>query len=104
MARAVLSKRHGDAMQRAANAKPEFIDKLPHDPLSGYLAIVDSILLFLYSYWCNEQSGNGLPKYHPYADATLLMESSRAHWTIEMRRADLTPAQREMNKGMTGLL
>ena len=91
-------------MQRAPNAKPDFVERLPRDTMAGYLAIVDSILLFLYSYWCNEQSTNGLPKYHPYSEAVALMEASRSQWVAEMRRSDITPAQRSMNKGMTGLL
>lgn len=91
-------------MQRTSNAKPDFVDRLPHDPLAGRLAIVDSILLFLYSFWCFEQATNGDPAYGRYADAILMMESSRASWTSELRRTDLTDAHRAMNKGMTGLL
>lgn len=103
-ARAILCKRHGDAMLRVPLAKPEFVAKLAPDHLSGVITMTDSILQFLYSFWCLEQSTNGLPVYANYATTLGMIESNRCSWEAEARRSENDQTQREMNRGMAGLL
>lgn len=90
-------------MCRNPHAKHEFTSRLPHDPLSGTLALTDSMLLFLYSYWCHEQS-IGRVRWAPYTESDLLRSSIRHMWELEMRRSDVPKEQAEMNRGMVGLL
>lgn len=99
--RALLLKRHGDAHQRSPTARPEFTH-LPHDPLQGMLCLTDAVLLWLYSYFCNEQAG-GRVRSSPYNESAPLREFVRKGWEAEVRRAKEEEA-REMARAMVGLM
>jgi hypothetical protein len=108
IARALLLKRHGDAYNRTPTAYPKYTSKLPHDPLKGLLCLTDSVLLYLYAYWCDEQ-WVGRVRTTPYAASEPLRDMVRKGWEAEMRRevsgggvAD--EDRRERARGMAGLM
>lgn len=114
MARATLLKRHGDAYNRTPTAHPQYTAKLPHDPLKGLLCLTDSVLLYLYAFWCDEQS-IGRVRTTPYAASEPLRDMVRKGWEAEMRReaegeteggegGEEGTERRERARGMAGLM
>ncbi|WVQ66737.1 uncharacterized protein L199_004926 [Kwoniella botswanensis] len=102
--RALLLKRHGDAYQRSASAHPQFTSVLPHDPLKGLLSHTDAALLWLYSYFCDEQGG-GRVRSTPYNESANLRDFVRRSWESEMRKApEEETGRREMAQAMVGLM
>ncbi|WVW86420.1 hypothetical protein I302_108466 [Kwoniella bestiolae CBS 10118] len=102
--RALLLKRHGDAYQRSASAHPQFTSILPHDPLKGLLCHTDAALLWLYSYFCDEQGG-GRVRSTPYNESANLRDFVRRSWESEMRKApEEETGRREMAQAMVGLM
>lgn len=109
--RALQLKRRGDAFARSPTAHKEFLH-LPHDPLKGLLCLTDAVLLWLYSYFCEEQA-SGRVRSSPYGESVALREFVRKGWEKEMRgegsergsKADEDrEARREMARAMVGLM
>lgn len=98
-----MAKRYGDAMVGGPRARPEFLAIVKHDVVGGNVFLVDCVLLFMYSFWCTDQS-RGRVQIGMYTDAQPLLEATRKAWEHEMRRSDISDKQAEMNKGMVGLL
>lgn len=104
-------KRHGDAYLRLTGAKPQFLH-LPQDHLLGLLSLTDSVLLWLYSYWCDEQSESRI-RTTPYKESQALRDFVRAEWEKWVRKGYLDysleneedrEGLRERGKAMIGLL
>ncbi|KAK8853435.1 hypothetical protein IAR55_004141 [Kwoniella newhampshirensis] len=100
--RALLLKRHGDAYQRTKSAHPQFVSTLPHDPMKGLLCLTDAVLLWLYSYFCDEQGG-GRVRSTPYNDSAPLRDFVRRGWEHEMRKGE-DEVRREGARAMVGLM
>lgn len=101
--RAILSKRLADAYGRTPAIKPEFVGVVDADRRLSVLRFTDSILLFLYSYWCSEQS-QGRLQITQYDNSQALRDSTRAAWDREMRRDDITAEEKERTGCMIGLM
>ncbi|WWC72257.1 uncharacterized protein I206_106219 [Kwoniella pini CBS 10737] len=102
--RALLMKRHGDAYQRVSTAQPKYVSQLPKDPLKGCLSLTDAVLLWLYSYFCDEQD-RGRVRATPYNESAPLREYVKKAWENEMRNAlEEEEDRREMAQGMVGLM
>ena len=94
-------KRHGDA-HLGLNAKPEFAH-LVRDDLLGLLCYTDAVLLWLYSYWADEQS-LGRVRGSPYSQSQALRDFVRASWERYGREQAKSDREKEMVKGMIGLM
>lgn len=111
MTRATLLKRHGDAYNRSPTAHSQYTAKLPHDPLKGLLCLTDSVLLYLYAFWCEEQA-IGRVRTTPYVGSEPLRDMVRKGWEGEMRRDAEKSAgagsgeeeRKERARGMVGLM
>ncbi|KAK4686018.1 hypothetical protein P7C73_g4106, partial [Tremellales sp. Uapishka_1] len=101
-ARATLSKRHGDAHCGFPSAPPALLASLPKDQLLGTVYLTDSVLLYLYTFFCEEQSG-GRVRTFPYAESESLRSFVRTRWESEMRHA-VDDRRRDLAKGMIGLM
>jgi hypothetical protein len=101
--RAVKSKRYADAYARNAQAKQEYIEKTsPHHMLS-VLHFTDSVLLFLYSFWCGEQV-SGRPRPLEYSSSDAIRASVLSMWDREYRRDDISAEEKERAGCMVGLM
>ncbi|WVR09650.1 hypothetical protein IAU60_006723 [Kwoniella sp. DSM 27419] len=101
--RALLLKRHGDAYQRVPSAHHKYTSILPHDPLKGLLCLTDSVLLWLYAYFCDEQGG-GRVRSSPYNESAPLRDFVRRQWESEVRKAEDDSVRREHARAMVGLM
>ncbi|ORX40466.1 hypothetical protein BD324DRAFT_647397 [Kockovaella imperatae] len=101
--RAISLKRLGDAYLRYAGAKPEYLARArEQDPLRGLLCLTDSILMWLFAYWCEEQIF-GRTRPLEYQESKPLRDHVRAAWEGRMRRSE-TEVEKEAAKGMVGLM
>lgn len=88
---------------RVPSAKAEYLH-LPQDQLLGLLCLTDAMLLFLYSYWAEEQS-IGRVRGTPYSESQPLRDFIRDQWDRFGRTLrDDQEREREMVKGMIGLM
>lgn len=101
-ARALLLKRHGDAYSRSPTAQKQFVEQLPVDPLRGLLCLTDSVLLWLYAYWLEEQVSTRI-RASPYNESQPLREFVKRGWESEMRKAEDEDG-RERARAMVGLM
>lgn len=101
-ARAIRSKRYGDAYGVTAQARQEFLAKVSPDHTLSLLRFTDSILLFLYSYWCQERSCDRL-RPELYHSSDLFRADIRGQWEREYRKEDLSAKEKEKIGCMVGL-
>ncbi|KAL7424532.1 hypothetical protein Q5752_000216 [Cryptotrichosporon argae] len=99
--RALLLKRHGDAHQRAPNAKPHLVAALAADSLRGLVCLTDAVMLYTFGRWCDEQA-RGRSSAGSYRDILALAEFVRKKWESEVRRVECDA--RERARGMVGLM
>ncbi|WVF67345.1 hypothetical protein IAT40_002099 [Kwoniella sp. CBS 6097] len=102
--RALLLKRHGDAYQRTHSAHSQYTSTLPLDPIKGLLCLTDAVLIWLYSYFCDEQAG-GRVRISPYTQSAPLRDFVRRGWESEMRKApEEEEGRKQVAKAMVGLM
>jgi hypothetical protein len=101
--RAIKSKRFADAFARTPQAKQEYIDKTTPNITLSVLHFTDSILLFLYSFWCSEQV-SGRPRPAEYSSSDALRASVLSMWEREHRRDDVSTEEKERIGCMVGLM
>ena len=101
--RAIKSKRFADAYGRTPQAKQEYIDKTSPDFTLSVLHFTDSILLFLYSFWCSEQV-SGRPRPSEYSSSDALRASVLFMWERAHRRDDISAEEKERTGCMVGLM
>jgi hypothetical protein len=101
--RAIKSKRFADAFARTPQAKQEYIDKTTPNITLSVLHFTDSILLFLYSFWCSEQV-SGRPRPAEYSSSDALRASVLSMWEREHRRDDVSAEEKERIGCMVGLM
>ena len=101
--RAIKSKRYADAYARNPQAKQEYIDKTSLNITLSVLHFTDSILLFLYSFWCSEQV-SGRPRPAEYSSSDALRASVLLMWEREHRRDDVSAEEKERIGCMVGLM
>jgi len=101
--RAIKSKRFADAFARTPQAKQEYIDKTSPNSTLSVLHFTDSILLFLYSFWCGEQV-SGRPRPAEYSSSDALRASVLSMWEREHRRDDVLTEGKERIGCMVGLM
>lgn len=117
--RALRLKRHADAYARDANYQ-RHLSHLPKDPLKGLLCLTDAALLWLYSYFCEEQA-SGRVRTTPYNESMELRRFIQARWEHVLRGDMASPApadgsepderdaaedqkKKDMARGMIGLM
>lgn len=100
---AILAKRYGDAYGLTNSAREEFIKKVSYDATMSLLKFTDSVLLFLYSYWCMEQ-GAGRLRPADYLSSDRFRADIRGHWEREYRRDNLCAEEKGRIGCMVGLM
>ena len=101
--RALGLKRLGDAHLRYPSAKPEYLARAPaEDHVRGLLCLTDSILMWLFAYWCEEQ-GLGRVRTQAYKESKPLRDHVKSAWEGRMRRGT-GDEERDGAKGMVGLM
>lgn len=99
--RALLLKRHGDAHTRSPTAHATF-SHLPHDHLKGLLCLTDSILLWLWAHFCEEQFWGGR-KASLYDGSSALRDFVRKGWE-SIIKSMTDEAEKDRARAMVGLL
>jgi hypothetical protein len=102
-AQAIRAKRYADAYGAMPAARQEFLDKVSPNPILSALRFTDSLLLFLYAYWCHEHA-SGRPRPNDFQTSAAMRSSIRTTWEHEWRRTDISIEQRERTGCMVGLM
>ena len=87
---------------RGPSAHTPRLDAAPADPIKSLLCLTDACLLWLYSYFCDEQA-IGRVRGTPYQESSSLREHVRKLWETEARVAADTES-RERASAMVGLM